>query len=140
MWIPWARCWCTELLGGRGVKHCDQVGLMEWVGSLSSYLRQSQITYSSLAQSIMWPCMSRLQSVVALSGPCKGKTLGWLLPMLNSLADMAQYSQIHTGHAPLVIVLCPGLRVASRVADMLQDIFSKARLGVKVVIACAGAR
>ena len=39
--------------GGRGVKHCDQVG-------------QSQITYSSLVQSIMWPCMSRLQTVVGL--------------------------------------------------------------------------
>ena len=37
--------------GGRGVKHCAQVGLMEWVGSLASCLRQrqSQITYSSLA-------------------------------------------------------------------------------------------
>ena len=126
--------------GGRGVKHCDQVGLMEWVGSLSSYLRQSQITYSSLVQSIMWPCVSRLQSVVALSGPCQAKTLGWLLPLLNSLADKAQYSQLHQGHAPLAIVLCPGLRCASRVADMLQDISSKARLGVKVVLACAGAR
>ena len=113
--------------GGRGVKHCDQVGLMEWVGSLSSYLRQSQITYSSL-----------VQSVVALSGPFQGKTLGWLLPLLNSLADKAQYSQLHQGHAPLAIVLCPGLRCASRVADMLQDISSKARLGVKVVLACAG--
>ena len=45
--------------GGRGVKHCDQVGQMEWVGSLSAYLRQSQITYSSLVQSMMWPCVSR---------------------------------------------------------------------------------
>ena len=27
--------------GWRGVKHCDQVGQMEWVGSLSAYLRQS---------------------------------------------------------------------------------------------------
>ena len=52
--------------GGRGVKHCDQVGQMEWVGCLSAYLRQSQITYSSLVQSIMWPCMSRLQTVVGL--------------------------------------------------------------------------
>ena len=52
--------------GGRGVKHCDQVGQMEWVGCLSVYLRQSQITYSSLVQSIMWPCMSRLQTVVGL--------------------------------------------------------------------------
>ena len=39
---------------------------MEWVGCLSVYLRQSQITYSSLVQSIMWPCMSRLQTVVGL--------------------------------------------------------------------------
>ena len=52
--------------GGRGVKHCDQVGQMEWVGCLSVYLRQSQITYSSLVQSIMWPCVSRLQTVVGL--------------------------------------------------------------------------
>ena len=27
--------------GWRGVKHCDQVGQMEWLGSLSAYLRQS---------------------------------------------------------------------------------------------------
>ena len=125
---------------GRGVKHCDQVGQMEWVGSLSAYLRQSQITYSSLVQSIMWPCVSRLQTVVGVSGPCHGKTLGWLLPLLNSLADRAQYSQLPQGHAPLAIVLCPGLRCASMVADMIQDISSKARLGVKVVLACAGAR
>ena len=45
--------------GGRGVKHCDQVGQMEWMGSLLAYLRQSQITYSSLMQSMMWPCVSR---------------------------------------------------------------------------------
>ena len=128
--------------GGRGVKHCAQVGLMEWVGSLASCLRQrqSQITYSSLAQSIMWPCVSRLQSVVALLSPCQGKTLGWLRPMLNSLADKAQYSQLLKGHTPLAIMLCPGLRCASRVADMLQDISSKAGLGVKVVLACAGVR
>ena len=126
--------------GSRGVKHCDQVALMEWVGSLSSYLRQSQITYSSLVQSIMWPCVSRLQSVVALSGPCQGKTLGWILPLLNSLADRAQYSQLQQGHSPLAIVLCPGFKCASMVFGMLQDISSKAKLGVKVVLACAGAR
>jgi len=126
--------------GSRGVKHCDQVALMEWVGSLSSYLRQSQITYSSLVQSIMWPCVSRLQSMVALAGPCQGKTLGWVLPLLNSLADRAQYSQLQQGHSPLAIVLCPGIKCASRVLDMLQDVSSKARLGVKVVLACAGAR
>lgn len=64
---------------GRGVKHCGRVGQMELVGSLSAYLRQSQTTYSSLVQSIMWPCVSRLQIMVSVSGPCHGKTLGCLL-------------------------------------------------------------
>ena len=38
------------------------------------------------------------------------------------------------------IVLYSGLKCVSLVADMLMDISSKARLGVKVVLACAGAR
>jgi hypothetical protein len=58
------------------VKRCEQVAMMEWVGSLSSYLRQSQISYSSLVQSIMWPCVSRLQSVVAIAGPRQDSWLG----------------------------------------------------------------
>ena len=40
----------------------------------------------------------------------------------------------------LAIVLCPGLKCASTMADMTQDISSKARLGVKVVLACPRAR
>ena len=87
----------------------------------------------------MWPCVSKLQTVVGVSGSCHGSTLGWLLP-LNSLADRAQYSQLPQGHAPLAIVLYPGLKCASIVADMIQDISSKARMGVKLVLACAGAR
>ena len=124
---------------GRGrIVLCDEVEQMEWVGSLKSYLRQSQISYPSLVQSIMWPCVARLQSVVAVSGPCHGKTLGWLLPLLNSLADRTQYSQLNQDH-PLAIVLCPGLKCASIVFELIQDISSKAKLGLKVVLACAGA-
>ena len=93
--------------------------------------------YSSLVQSMTWPCVSRLQTVVGAYGPCHGETLGWLLPFLNR----AQYSQLPKGHAPLAVVRCPGLKCASIVAYMFQDISSsKARLGVKVELACAGAR
>ena len=126
---------------GRGrIVLCDEVEQMEWVGSLKSYLRQSQISYPSLVQSIMWPCVARLQSVVGVSGPCHGKTLGWLIPLLNSLANRAQYRQLNQHHAPLAIVLCPGLKCASIVFKLIQDISSKARLGLKVLLASAGAK
>ena len=106
--------------GEKGVKHCDQVGQLKWVGSFSTYLRQGQITYSSMVRSITWPCVSRLQTVVGVSEPCHGKTLCWLLP-LNSLADRAQYSH--------------GLKCTSIVN---QDISSKARLWVKCACLCWG--
>jgi superfamily II DNA/RNA helicase len=93
-----------------------------------------------LVQSIMWPCVARLQSVVGVSGPCHGKTLGWLIPLLNSLANRAQYRQLNQHHAPLAIVLCPGLKCASIVFKLIQDISSKARLGLKVLLASAGAK
>jgi hypothetical protein len=77
--------------------------------------------YSSVVQSIMWPCVARLQTVWALT---------WQDTGLTELST-ASY---------LAIVLCPGLKCASTMADMTQDISSKARLGVKVVLACPRAR
>jgi hypothetical protein len=68
--------------GGRGVKHCEQVGQMEWVGSR---------THTHQWQSIMWPCVARLQTV-------------WALPW----QDMG-LTEISTA-SYLAIVLCPGLK------------------------------
>jgi len=127
-------------VGGRNIKHCDSAMQMEWIGSLASCLRQRHISHSSLVQSMMWPTVSRLQSVVGIASPTHGKTFGWLLPLLNSLADRAQYSSLPSGHSPLAIVLCPGLACASIVQCMLQDVSSEAKLGVRTVLACAGAR
>ena len=77
--------------------------------------------YSSVVQSIMWPCVARLQTV-------------WALPWQDTgLTELSTASY-------LAIVLCPGLKCASTMADMTQDISSKARLGVKVVLACPRAR
>ena len=37
-------------------------------------------------------------------------------------------------------MLCPGLKCATTVADMMMDISSKARLGVRMMLVFAGAR
>ena len=76
---------------------------------------------SFVVQSIMWPCVARLQTVWALT---------WQDTGLTELST-ASY---------LAIVLCPGLKCASTMADMTQDISSKARVVVKVVLACPRAR
>jgi hypothetical protein len=48
---------------GKGrIVPCDEVEKMDLVGTLKAFLRNSQIVNPSLVQSIMWPCVARLQS------------------------------------------------------------------------------
>ncbi len=47
----------------------------------------------------MWPAISRLLSVVAISGKREDKTWGWLLPLLNLLQDKFVHDQLPPGKA-----------------------------------------
>ena len=87
----------------------------------------------------MWPCVTRLQSMVGV-WPVPWQDTWLAPPPCISLAARAQYSQLVQGHTPLAIVICPGLKCASIVAELTQNIPSKSRLGGEVVLACAGAR
>ena len=45
----------------------------------------------------MWAAISRLMTVVAVAGKRQGKTLGWLLPLLNLLEDSFNYDHLPPG-------------------------------------------
>ncbi len=45
----------------------------------------------------MWPAINRLLTVVAVAGKRQGKTLGWVLPLLNLLEDNFCYDDVPPG-------------------------------------------
>ena len=100
--------------GSRPLRLCSRVSDQRFPIQMMAFLSSHGVTSSTNIQSVMWPAMARLSSLVAVAGPGSGKTLGWSLPLLAALADRQQYryeqSQKYTGNkllfserSPLVI-------------------------------------
>ena len=114
------------------------VSSLAWTERLRFFLSSRGINTATSVQAVMWPSVSRLSSVVAVAPASQGKTLGWLLPVLDSL-HLAQYPDLPPGHSPLCIVLCPGVEVATSLHQTLHQIVGGADLGVRSLLSCSGA-
>ena len=122
----------------RPLDQLDSVQLTKWSPELVAWLLTWGVTSPTPVQRALWPAVTGLRSCLAVARPGKGTTLGWLLPLLNSLACPEQYSALPPGHSPLCVVVCPGVRVAEHVAATARDISSRAGLGVRVLLDCTG--
>ena len=78
-------------------------------------------TPASRVQSMMWPAISQWQSLVTVESPGHRKTFGWLLPLINSLADKSRYNGLPSRHSPQAIMLCPNLACASLVHGLVAS-------------------
>ena len=77
--------------GSRPLKLCSRVSDQRFGNEMMTFLSSHGVTTSTSIQSVMWPALARLSSLVAVAGPHSGKTLGWALPLLAALADQSQY-------------------------------------------------
>ena len=100
--------------GGREVRPCSRVEDLSWAPELASYLRSCGVRECSPVQSLLWPAVSQLRSVVAVAGRAQGKTVGWLLPLLAQVWQ--PYSSLVPGSGPLAVVLCSSQDEAAAVA------------------------
>ena len=62
--------------GKRPIKPCYKISDMAWCDKMISFLKISDVSDATIIQSIMWPAVSRLNSVVAVAAAGLGKTLG----------------------------------------------------------------
>lgn len=54
----------------------------------------------SRAQAHLWPAAARYRSAVCVSHQGSGKTLGWILAVLDSLLDNQVYTGVRTDGLP----------------------------------------
>ena len=77
--------------GSRSLRLCSRLSDQRFGDSMMAFLSSHGVTSSTSIQSVMWPALARLSSLVAVAGPGSGKTFGWSLPLLAALADRRQY-------------------------------------------------
>ena len=77
--------------GSRPLRQCSSVTELRLGDKMETFLRSHGVTSPTSIQSVMWPALARLSSLVAVAGPGSGKTLGWVLPLLAGLEDKEQY-------------------------------------------------
>ena len=92
----------------------------------------------------MWPSLSASKSFVGVAGGGGGKTVGYLIPMVNYLLTMGgrdpntgscsgyPYPPSDGGHgeAPLAVVVCPSWKKAVAVSEVLEEIIKSNGEGV----------
>ena len=128
------------LNNGRRFKLCHKQTDMDWCPILLNYLLKEKVTYSSTIQSCMWPALTKLQSVVCIAGEEQGKTVGWVLPLLNSLLDTDLYQGLPKGESPRAVVLCSGHVSAGKTEEALKRVVIGAGLELKIVTASKAGR
>ena len=121
----------------RTVRRWESMSSLPWNQRLCFFLTSRGIVKPTEVQSVMWPLVSRLSSVLAVGPPSQGKTLGWLLPLLDSLY-LSQYPDLPPGHSPVCLVLCPGVELATSLHQTLSQVVTGADLGVRSFLCCSG--
>ena len=106
------------LNSGRKCNLVHKLSDMDWSTILLNYLQTG-----------------KLQSVVCVAGSRQGKTIGWVLPLLNTLLDTELYEHLRRGAGPRVVVLCPGHVAAGKVRDALERVVCGSGLDLKILSA-----
>ena len=116
-------------------KPIDRVSDVPWTVKLLTFFEKEGIHHFSTCQSIMWKAVSKLLSVVCVAGAAQGKSLGWILPILNNLCDDSLYGNLHlqTCSSPRVLVLCPGHLEVENIGDLIQSLAGEIGLDLSVV-------
>ncbi len=69
----------------------------------------------------MWPCAGRHKSFVGIARRRCGKTMGYIIPLLNQL--LTNDETLYAGkskEAPLAVIICPTWKVAVDVYEKLS--------------------
>ena len=70
----------------------------------------------------MWPCLARCKSFVAIARQNGGKTVGFILPLINSLLSVDDYPAAN--EAPLAVIVCPNWKKCVEMDHTVQAIFA----------------
>ena len=68
----------------------------------------------------MWPCLARSKSFIAVARRNGGKTVGFLIPLINSLLSMDDYPP--ETEAPLAVIVCPTWKKCVEMDHTIQGI------------------
>ena len=71
----------------------------------------------------MWPTLLKGHSMVAVARPRRGKTLGYLLPLLQSLLTSTDYPT-PPDEGPLAVILSPTRKKATAIATTLEKMLN----------------
>ena len=124
--------------GSKPITAYNKVSEAKFPPQMNSFLTSINVTSSTTIQSILWPAVLRLKSVVALAEPGMGNTLGWVLPIVQHCSQPDQYKHLHPGHSPLCIVLCSGVNSVNNIFTIIDSVSRGAGLGIKTLMACSG--
>ena len=120
---------------------------LPWPPTLQTFLHRRGVTEARALQATMWPAISKLQSLLVVAPPssrspksswAEGKTLGWLLPMLATMAEPP--ATLISGPQPRLIVICPGLELVSFISALVNQVAIGAGISLKLVEDAAGLR
>ena len=95
----------------------------------------SNIEMANRLQAYMWPIVSRGHSLIAVAERSRGKTLGYVLPLVTLLLDMwpciAKEATIRVG--PVVVIVCKGWHTVQCVGETLRRLVAEHGLQVLAI-------
>ncbi|XP_043227764.1 uncharacterized protein LOC122384437 isoform X2 [Amphibalanus amphitrite] len=81
----------------------------------------------SRVQAYLWSAAACYRNIVCVGQAGSGKTLGYLLAVVNSLLDPDTYEAAPTGHGPLCLVLVPSWRRGRAVQELCHAVTDSLR-------------
>jgi hypothetical protein len=117
----------------RKVKTIKTLSDLDLSPEMAMYLSvaRTPVTRPTMIQSIMWPAVDQKKSVVCVSSPGTGKTVGHVLPIINRLVvevalDEDDKDSPRGSKDPRVVVVCPSRAVVKKgnqLHRLIIDIF-----------------
>ena len=104
------------------------------IQQLNQTRRDRQIWHATSIQAGMWPAVRDNHSVLAISDPQRGKSFGWILPMLDKLMPGSSHEHLYEdlpeeGLSPLCIVLAPFKNDVKHIAATLAELVDLGQSG-----------
>ena len=103
--------------------------------------RNRQIWNATSIQAGMWTAVRDNHSVLAISDPQRGKSMGWILPMLDKLMPGSSHEHqyedlLEEGLSPLCIVLAPFQNDVQKIVSTLKELVDLGQSGEHIRVNC----
>ncbi len=104
----------------RKIKPISNIKDFQWHPELLMYMSNIGISNASRIQTVFWPAVLSHHSVICVGDANAGRSLGYILPLINSLATFDNYPS-EPADAPLILVLTLSWKKAESIKYKIMD-------------------